>query len=65
MNFKTNDFRIVYGTTMEEIESQVKILLEEGYCLQGTVVAQPNPRFIEKPSTQKPYHYYQMIAKKN
>lgn len=64
MNFNANDFKIVHGDTMEEIEAQVKILFEEGYCLHGTVVAQPNPRFNSDVSgSQRPYHYYQMLAK--
>lgn len=64
MNFHINDFRIVHGDSIEEIELQVKILLEEGYCLQGTIVAQPNPGFLDRPFEQEPYHYYQMLARK-
>lgn len=64
MNFNANDFKIVHGDTMEEIEAQVKILLEEGYSLHGTVVTQPNPRFSsDAAESQRPYHYYQMLAK--
>lgn len=30
---------------MKEIEAQVNMRSEEGYCLHSIVVAQPNPRF--------------------
>lgn len=64
MNFKADDFKIVYGSTEAEIEEQVKALLEKGYILHGTLVAQPNAHFSSDAAVlQQPYFYYQMLAR--
>lgn len=66
MNFNSNDFKIIYGSTQEEIEDQVKLFKEQGYVLHGTVIAQPNSNFGKDPlNAQQPFLYYQMLAKQN
>ncbi|MBW3544294.1 MAG: hypothetical protein KY428_01625 [Bacteroidetes bacterium] len=66
MNIKDiNDFKIIYGSTQEEIEAQVKALEKQGYLLHGTMVAQANPDFYASPTGDSPpFLYYQMLARK-
>lgn len=64
MNFNANDFKIVHGCTLDEIEQQVKALKEQGYSLHGTPVAQPNPHYSSTSTApRQPFLYYQMLAK--